>query len=378
MESNVFFHTRGGGDDTPHRIGTTNTAATFSLSDILLSGGPNPLDSIFAAHLTHPVILNPVARTPLQQQQQQLLSHLPSATGAASETRGRAPEPPGKVGLAPTLRRCNYPGGGSRWQGREMKLYRGVRQRQWGKWVAEIRLPQSRTRVWLGTYGSPEAAAHAYDRAAHKLRGEHARLNFPGLRGAGGGCRSLELLRSSVDAKVQAICQRERRDKNDNDKRSNPSSSSSSSSTSSAADLRDQEGKTEMVEDDEEAAENSSCSSPPGSRSEFPSSSSFSDEKIVKRGCCLPEEASGDCSLARIPSFDPELIWQLSRSVGALSSFGPERESIIFCAQQSAGGKGLSGWKNTFIDVGKQMIKLRVEELAWTNAAFRRDVNVST
>ncbi|CAI0541522.1 unnamed protein product [Linum tenue] len=50
------------------------------------------------------------------------------------------------------------------------KLYRGMRQRQWGKWVGEIRLPQNRMRVWLGTYETHEAAAYAYDRAAYKLR----------------------------------------------------------------------------------------------------------------------------------------------------------------------------------------------------------------
>ncbi|CAO2823139.1 unnamed protein product [Amaranthus hypochondriacus] len=57
--------------------------------------------------------------------------------------------------------------------------YKGVRKRKWGKWVSEIRLPNSRERIWLGSYDSAEKAARAFDAAQFCLRGKSANFNFP-------------------------------------------------------------------------------------------------------------------------------------------------------------------------------------------------------
>ncbi|KAK1384347.1 ethylene-responsive transcription factor ERF014-like [Heracleum sosnowskyi] len=62
---------------------------------------------------------------------------------------------------------------------KKMKKFKGVRMRSWGSWVSEIRAPNQKTRIWLGSYSTAEAAARAYDAALICLKGPSANLNFP-------------------------------------------------------------------------------------------------------------------------------------------------------------------------------------------------------
>lgn len=107
--------------------------------------------------------------------------------------------------------------------------FRGVRQRTWGKWVAEIREPNRGSRLWLGTFGSAVEAALAYDEAARVMYGPCARLNLPNCRsmnefsqmGSNGGssCDSTTTCSHSEDSKYGLSRQMVKQDEGESNSR---------------------------------------------------------------------------------------------------------------------------------------------------------------
>ncbi|XP_078151798.1 ethylene-responsive transcription factor ERF061-like [Carex rostrata] len=252
----------------------------FAVSDLLLSGS-NAIDTIFS-HVPPAVPPHPSEATlgsSVYLRQTELLRRFTGTTSKFSHCQ--------LYDHQSSTSSNNYSNscGTSIGKGTgKTKLYRGVRQRHWGKWVAEIRLPQNRIRVWLGTYDSPEAAAFAYDRAAYRLRGEYARLNFPGLADGPECPGPLQALRLAIDSKIQTICQRLARQRRARHK-----------------------VKKEMTK--KAAAEVTQSDTSSAGGSSLASDVTGGCVEMMNHGCPL-ETMNDGYLLEHMPSFDPELIWE--------------------------------------------------------------------